>query len=75
MAKTPEESSNFEGALSQLEALVQKIETGKLSLEESLQLFEQGVTISKVCQQKLTEAEQRIKVLTADDELVELDDE
>ena len=58
--KTP----NFETAMADLEELVAKIETGNLSLEESLKEFEQGIKLSRLCQQSLTDAEQRVKILT-----------
>jgi len=55
---------NFETAMEDLEALVAKIETGNLSLEDSLKEFEQGIKLSRICQQALTDAEQRVKILT-----------
>ncbi len=63
---TPEEPSikDFESALSELEALVGQLEDGSLSLEQSLQLFERGVTLSRYCHTRLQEAEQRLEVLT-----------
>ena len=62
-AHTPKKSS-FETSMSELEKLVDKIETGNLSLEESLKQFEKGVKLSRICQSALTEAEQRVKILT-----------
>ncbi len=59
-SKTP----NFETAMADLEELVAKIEAGDLSLEESLKEFEQGIKLSRICQQALTDAEQRVKILT-----------
>ena len=53
----------FEQALQQLEALVQQMEGGHLTLEQSLQAFEQGVNLTRQCQQALTQAEQRVQVL------------
>lgn len=53
----------FEQALQQLEALVQQMEGGHLTLEQSLQAFEQGVGLTRQCQQALTQAEQRVNVL------------
>lgn len=55
---------NFEQALTELERLVERMETGDLSLEESLQTFERGVELAKTCQQALDAAEQRIHILT-----------
>ena len=53
----------FERSLAELEALVQKMESGDLSLEQSLQAFEQGVKLTRNCQQALTEAEQKVQLL------------
>ena len=63
---TPDEPSikDFESALSELEALVVQLEDGSLSLEQSLQLFERGVKLSRYCHGRLEEAERRLEVLT-----------
>ncbi|MBE7516833.1 MAG: exodeoxyribonuclease VII small subunit [Chloracidobacterium sp.] len=55
---------SFESSLNQLEAIVQKLEAGELTLEESLGLFEKGVTLVKDCRTRLTTAERRIEKLT-----------
>ncbi len=55
---------NFEAAMVELEELVAKIEEGNLPLEDSLKEFERGVELSRICQKALTDAEQRVKVLT-----------
>ncbi|MCW8905797.1 MAG: exodeoxyribonuclease VII small subunit [Sedimenticola sp.] len=60
--ETPEPS--FEQALSELETLVDTLEQGDLSLEESLKSFERGVALTRTCQQALKEAEQKIQILT-----------
>lgn len=52
----------------ELEALVSKIEDGDLPLEESLKEFEKGIKLARICQQALEEAEQRVKILTAEGE-------
>ncbi|PWU14122.1 MAG: exodeoxyribonuclease VII small subunit [Bdellovibrio sp.] len=59
---------DFERKLSRLEEIVQKMEKGELKLEESLQLFEEGVRISKECQIQLTEAEAKVKKLVGFDQ-------
>ena len=51
---------DFEHALEKLEKLVEKMETGKLSLEETLDCFERGVKLTAACQKTLKDAEQRI---------------
>jgi exodeoxyribonuclease VII small subunit len=55
--------ADFESSLSELEALVTKMEQGDLSLEESLQAFEQGIKLTRDCQQTLAQAEQKVQVL------------
>lgn len=59
---------DFNKGLQELESIVQSMESGELSLEESLKYFEQGVTLTKQCQQALNEAEQKISILTAKDD-------
>jgi exodeoxyribonuclease VII small subunit len=54
---------NFEDTLSELEAIVQQLEIGDLSLEESLKAFEHGVNLTKNCQDSLNKAEQKIQTL------------
>lgn len=58
----------FEASLGELEKIVSQLEEGDLSLEESLKLFEQGVKLSRDCQQRLAQAERRIEVLLRDAE-------
>lgn len=54
---------DFEQNLKRLEDIVHKLEGGNIQLEESLKLFEEGVKISRSCNQKLTEAEKKVKLL------------
>lgn len=54
---------NFENALTELETLVKKMETGQLSLEDSLKYFEEGIELGKKCQTSLKEAEQKVDIL------------
>lgn len=56
----------FEASLKNLEEIVSQLEEGDLSLEESLKLFEDGVKISRECQERLNQAERRIEVLLKD---------
>ncbi len=60
--------TQFEDALQELESLVEKLEGGEHSLEESLVQFERGMLLSKFCQQSLTDAEKKIKILMAENE-------
>lgn len=62
--KTSSPSLDFEKSLTELSALIEKMETGQLSLETSLQHFEEGITLIKQCQEKLKNAEQKIQILT-----------
>ena len=56
---------DFEAAISELESIVKKLEEGgDLSLEESLKLYERGVTLSKFCHARLEDAERRIELLS-----------
>ena len=55
--------SSFEAQLATLERIVRELERGDLPLEQSLDLFEQGVRLSRECQERLNEAERRIEVL------------
>lgn len=54
---------DFEQALQQLETLVIDMEKGELSLEEALQAFEAGIKLTRECQARLTEAEQKVQLL------------
>lgn len=65
MAKS-KKALNFEQSLSELEALVAAMESGEMSLEESLEAFEQGIRLTRECQQALTLAEQKVQVLLAE---------
>ena len=64
---------NFEKTLAELEQLVEKMEEGDLSLEESLKCFERGIVLTKSCQQALTEAEQKVRILLEKDGKSELE--
>lgn len=57
------QSFHFEQSLAELESLVEKMESGELSLEESLKAFEQGIKYTRECQQALEKAEQKVQVL------------
>lgn len=63
MAKKTQTPTNLEKTLETLEALVEKMESGDLSLEESLQAFEQGVRLTREAQQALQSAEQKVRIL------------
>ena len=65
MSNEKAEQPTFEQSLSELEALVERMESGELSLEESLGAFEQGIALTRSCQQALQAAEQKVEILTA----------
>ena len=58
---------NFNKGLSELEEIINKMESGELSLEDSLKYFEEGVKIHRQCHTALTDAEQRISILSEND--------
>jgi exodeoxyribonuclease VII small subunit len=68
MAKKDMKKKNFEGALEELERAVERLESGDLSLEDSLAAFEEGVQLVKFCNQKLNEIERRVELLVKDKE-------
>lgn len=53
----------FEAALEQLQNTVRKLESGELTLEQSLQQFEEGVRLTRICQEQLGAAEKRVEIL------------
>jgi exodeoxyribonuclease VII small subunit len=59
---------NFEASLEELERIVRNLEQGDLTLEKSLELFEQGVKLSRECQERLNQAERRIEILMRDNQ-------
>jgi exodeoxyribonuclease VII small subunit len=77
---TPTPTPDFERALGELEATVDKLEHGDLSLEDALRHFERGVALTRDCQSALKQAEQKVEILlqksaTAAPEPFEPDDE
>ena len=61
-----EKKQTFESSLQELERIVRSLENGDLALEESLKLFEDGVKLSRECQERLSQSERRIEVLLKD---------
>jgi exodeoxyribonuclease VII small subunit len=68
MTNGPEQARSFEASLEALEQIVQQLESGDLPLEKSLELFEQGIRLSRECQERLSQAERRIEVLLRDNQ-------
>ncbi|WP_321430540.1 exodeoxyribonuclease VII small subunit [uncultured Methanolobus sp.] len=57
------ETISFEKSLDELESLVEKLERGQLTLDESLGLFERGMKLARICNRKLSKAERKIEIL------------
>lgn len=68
MAQKTPTNKKFEAALEDLELVVEQLETGELSLEDSLEAFEKGVGLVKYCNQKLDEVEKKVELLVKDKE-------
>jgi exodeoxyribonuclease VII small subunit len=58
--------NEFEKAFKELETIVQRLESEELPLDESLRLFEQGISLSRLCHQRLEEVEKKIELILAD---------
>ena len=63
MPKSAATPKSFEAAVSELETIVQEMESGKLALEDALARYQRGISLLRYCQGTLTSAEQRVKVL------------
>jgi exodeoxyribonuclease VII small subunit len=63
-AKKPAPEANFEEAMKRLEAIVEQMESGELPLEDLIVRYEEGMKLVKVCQERLSSAEQRIEIIT-----------
>lgn len=57
----------FEEALARLDELVRRMESGEMTLEESLKAFEEGIKLSRLCAKKLDEADRRVEILLRQD--------
>lgn len=69
------DNMTFETAMTRLEQIVIQLESGKVTLDESLSLYEEGIALVKLCSGRLDEAEQKIKIIrtTADGTKIEED--
>lgn len=63
MQEDMKREKSFESSLRELETIVEQLEAGDLPLEQSLELFEQGVKLSRACQKQLDEAERKVEIL------------
>jgi exodeoxyribonuclease VII small subunit len=61
--KPPAAELNFEKAMDRLESIVEQMESGKLALEDLIVRYEEGMNLVKVCQDRLTKAEQNIEII------------
>lgn len=68
MSNGQEQARTFEASLEALEMIVRQLEDGDLPLEKSLELFEQGIRLSRECQERLSQAERRIEILLRDNQ-------
>jgi exodeoxyribonuclease VII small subunit len=68
MENSKEQGRTFEASLEALEQIVRQLEDGDLPLEKSLELFEQGIRLSRECQERLSQAERRIEILLRDNQ-------
>ena len=67
MVKKKKKAPDFETALEELESLVERMEGGESSLEDSLKDFERGIELTRSCQTALAEAEQKVEILLKKD--------
>ena len=64
MTQTPVDQMSFEQAMSELEAVVSKLERGDVALEDSIKLYGRGAELKKRCEDKLKEAEEKVAAIT-----------
>lgn len=70
---TTSKAFNFENSLEKLNHIVEKMEEGGLSLEDSLKNFEQGISLTRECQAALKEAEQKVQILLQKDGITHIE--
>ena len=70
---TKKDTVNFELSLQKLEKIIEKLEDGDISLEESVKSFEEGIGLVKECQKQLSQAELKVKKLLDNGDTVDLD--
>ncbi len=66
MSETPVAEMSFEDAMKELEAVVSRLESGDVPLEDSIKLYERGAALKAHCQKKLAEAEEKVAQITLD---------
>ena len=70
---TKKDTVNFEASLQKLKKIIEKLEDGDISLEESVRSFEEGIGLVKECQKQLAQAELKVKKLLDNGDTVDLD--
>ena len=70
---TKKDTVNFEASLDKLKKIIEKLEGGDISLEESVKSFEEGIGLVKECQKQLAQAELKVKKLLDNGDTVDLD--
>ena len=70
---TKKDTANFETSLKRLEKIIEKLEDGDISLEDSVKSFEEGIGLVKECQKQLSQAELKVKKLLDNGDTVDLD--
>jgi exodeoxyribonuclease VII small subunit len=66
-------TANFEAALKRLEEIVEKMENGDAELDKSLELYEEGIKLVKICSSKLEEAKKKVQILAKDGDKMKLE--
>lgn len=72
MAQKKPENLSFDEAMTELEQVVVQLESGEIPLEQALKQFERGIALARATRQKLSHAEQQVKILTSNSEQAEL---
>ena len=67
MSESDDLKLSFEEALTNLETIIKQLENGEITLEQSLQLFEKGVKLARICTAKLDDYEEKIEILLEKD--------
>ena len=70
---TKKDTVNFETSMKKLEKIIEKLEDGEISLEDSVKSFEEGIGLVKECQKQLSQAELKVKKLLDNGDTVDLD--
>ena len=70
---TKKDTVNFETSLQKLEKIIEKLEDGDISLEDSVKSFEEGIGLVKECQKQLSQAELKVKKLLDNGDILDLD--